>query len=109
MRRLLAVAVGSERLTMEHRPQLNRLRGWRVIGNLSVIAGLCLVPILASGQDRFDDRDRGRDTSRLAPGTMISVRTNAPIDSDRSDGRVYISACMLVTRPIRSRLRYCGG
>ena len=74
---------------MEHRPKLNRMRGWRVIGDLSVIAGLCLVPILASGQDRFDDRDRGRDMSRLDPGTMISVRTNAPIDSDRSDGRVY--------------------
>ena len=89
MRRLLAAAVGRERLTMENRPKLNRMRGWRVIADLSVIAGLCLVPILASGQDRFDDRDRGRDMSRLDPGTMISVRTNAPIDSDRSDGRVY--------------------
>ncbi len=65
------------------------MRGWRVIGGLSVIACLCLVPISALGQDRFDDRDRGRDISRLDPGTMISVRTNAPIDSDRSDGRVY--------------------
>jgi hypothetical protein len=89
MRSLSADAVEREGLTMERGSKLNRQGGRRVIRDLSLIAGLCLVPIVASGQDRFDDRDRGRDMSRLDPGTTIIVRTNAPIDSDRSDGRVY--------------------
>jgi len=38
--------------------------------------------------DRNWDQNRGMYT-RLEPGTMISIRTNDPIDVERRDNRVY--------------------
>jgi hypothetical protein len=35
------------------------------------------------------DRGRWSDVARLDPGTTITVRTNEPIDSSRTDYRVY--------------------
>jgi hypothetical protein len=61
-------------------------RSRQKIGTLPVLIALCLSPSLASAQERYE-RDRA-ELSRLDSGTMISVRTNGPIDADRS-GRVY--------------------
>jgi hypothetical protein len=47
---------------------------------------------VASAQDRDRDRERDRDRDRIArlePGTVIPVRTNQYIDSDKGDNRVY--------------------
>jgi hypothetical protein len=54
-------------------------------------AALWLVTAV-SAQDRDKDRDRDDDQARigrLALGTVIPVRTNEFIDSDKSDNRVY--------------------
>jgi hypothetical protein len=51
-----------------------------------------LVGSVASAQDRDRDGERDRDRDRIArldPGTVIPVRTNQYIDSDKGDNRVY--------------------
>ncbi len=59
-----------------------------------VLIGLCLLPQVISAQDR-----RGaRELTRLAPGTLISVRTNETIESSRVDYRVYSG---IVDRDVR--------
>jgi hypothetical protein len=52
----------------------------------ALIAGLCVPAAIA--QDRDRDRDAYRMT-RIEPGTMIAVRTNETIDTDRGDHRIY--------------------
>jgi hypothetical protein len=44
--------------------------------------------IPAQDRDRDRDGDRGR-VARLEPGTVIPVRTNEFIDSDKGDNRIY--------------------
>ena len=63
---------------------------------LVTVAGLVSTALLlvaaASAQDRDRDRDGDRDGDRIArlePGTIIVVRTNEFIDSDRGDHRIY--------------------
>src|ERR1019366_2479452 len=67
---------------------------------LVTVAGLVSTALLlvaaASAQDRDRDRDGDGDGDRdgdrivrLEPGTIIAVRTNEFIDSDRGDHRIY--------------------
>ncbi len=66
-------------------------------GLARAVAGVALVwaayvPPAALAQDR--DRDRYADRSydritRIEPGTIIAVRTNEFISTDRGDGRIY--------------------
>jgi hypothetical protein len=65
---------------------------------LKVAMGLAIFTLgfspLCSAQDRDRDRDRDWDRdrgvyTRLAPGTIIPIRTNTAIDVDRRDNRVY--------------------
>src|SRR4029078_6732526 len=53
-------------------------------------------PLIAKAQDQ--DRGRWNGVARLDPGTTITVRTNEPIDSSRTDYRVYTAT---VDRGIR--------
>jgi hypothetical protein len=64
------------------RPMAKRLASF-------AIAALTLLPG-AYAQDRDHDRDWDHDHfTRLAPGTVIPVRTMERIDVERSDNRVY--------------------
>jgi hypothetical protein len=65
--------------------------GKRGIAVAGLIATL-LAGSAASAQDRDRDRERDRDRDRIArldAGTVIPVRTNQYIDSDKGDKRVY--------------------
>jgi len=62
------------------------------------LAALCMLPAVSAQQnpDRDRDSDRGRDrdrdrdrATRIEPGTVLAVRTNQSIDSDRRDYQVY--------------------
>ena len=69
---------------------------------------LCLSP-LATAQDRDRDRDRARDEDRgrigrLEPGTVIPVRTNEFIDSNRGDKRIYHGVADQDVRGDRGRI-----
>ena len=59
-------------------------------GAIALLVALSILPTV-SAQDREDhDRDRDRDrVTRLDPGTMIAVRNNDTIDTDRRDNQVY--------------------
>ena len=70
-----------------------RLFSWKAVLAFGFISPIFL-PLFGSAQDRDRDRDRYWDNdrgiyTRLEPGTMIPVRTNEPINVDRSDNRVY--------------------
>jgi hypothetical protein len=52
-----------------------------------VLAVALGAPLIAKAQDQ--DRGRWSGVARLDPGTTITVRTNEPIDSSRTDYRVY--------------------
>jgi hypothetical protein len=54
-------------------------------------------PLIARAQDQ--DRGRWNDVARLDPGTTITVRTNEPIDTSRTDYRVYTAT---VDRGVRA-------
>jgi hypothetical protein len=70
----------------------------RVSRTGAVVLALALgAPLLARAQDQ--DRGRWNDVARLDPGTTITVRTNEPIDSSRTDYRVYTAT---VDRGIRA-------
>ena len=59
---------------------------------LATLGAFCF-PHMAQAQDSERDRDRDRDrVTRIEPGTVIVVRTNQAINSQRSDGRVYTGA-----------------
>jgi hypothetical protein len=60
-------------------------RTW--IGCLAVVFALWL-PTAASAQYGYGDRDRDRATE-IERGATIPVRTDQPIDAERSDNRVY--------------------
>ncbi|HTM15160.1 MAG TPA: hypothetical protein VL127_19695 [Bryobacteraceae bacterium] len=63
----------------------------RALSGASVALSLCLSPALfAQDHDRYRywDRERHRFT-RLEPGTIVAVRTNEPIDVERTDNRVF--------------------
>lgn len=56
-----------------------------------VVLALCLMPALF-GQDRDWDHywDRGRHIyTMLQPGTVVPVRTQEPIDVERTDNRIF--------------------
>ena len=59
----------------------------RKVGGIAVGLALGFSPLIASAQ-RDQNRDRAAYT-RLDPGMTISVRTNEPIDTNRTDYRVY--------------------
>jgi hypothetical protein len=70
------------------------------VKNLAIGAGLSTVLLLAPlcfAQERTGDRDRWRGDwdasrnmySRLEPGVEIPIRTNQPIDVNRTDNRVF--------------------
>jgi len=63
----------------------------RVLSASCVAAALCLSPALfAQDHDRDRDWDRDRNLfTRLEPGTVIAVRTEDPIDVERTDNRVF--------------------
>jgi len=63
----------------------------RVLSASCVAAALCLSPALfAQDHDRNRDWDRDRNQfTRLEPGTVIAVRTEDPIDVERTDNRVF--------------------
>ncbi len=79
---------------------------WKVPIGLGLFALFVSLPLCsAQDRDRYGDRDRGRDWdqgrgmyTRLEPGTMIPIRTNQPIDVERSDNRVYYG---IVDRDVR--------
>jgi hypothetical protein len=57
----------------------------------AVVLALCAVPALFAqdgDRDRYWDRDRGVYTM-LQPGTVVPVRTQEPIDVERTDNRVF--------------------
>jgi hypothetical protein len=59
---------------------------------VAFLAALCMLPAASAQQnpdrDRDSDRDRDRAT-RIEPGTVLAVRTNQSIDSDKRDYQVY--------------------
>ena len=59
-------------------------------GAIALLLALSVLPNV-SAQDRDEhDRDRDRDrVTRLDPGTMIAVRNDDTIDTDRRDNQVY--------------------
>ena len=60
----------------------------RVSRTGAVVLAVALgAPLIAKAQDQ--DRGRWSGVARLDPGTTITVRTNEPIDSSRTDYRVY--------------------
>jgi hypothetical protein len=63
----------------------------RILSGSCVAAALCLSPALfAQDHDRDRDWDRDRNQfTRLEPGTVIAVRTEDPIDVERTDNRVF--------------------
>jgi hypothetical protein len=63
----------------------------KVLSASCVAAALCLSPALfAQDHDRDRDWDRDRNLfTRLEPGTVIAVRTEDPIDVERTDNRVF--------------------
>ncbi len=62
----------------------------RFLGTVSILAALSIVLPVASAQDQNRDEHRDNDrTTRIDRGTVIPVRTNNTIDSDRADGQVY--------------------
>jgi len=72
----------------------------RVSRTGAVVLALALggsLTLTARAQDRYQDRWNG--VARLDPGTTITVRTNEPIDSSRTDYRVYTAT---VDRGVRS-------
>ena len=70
----------------------------RVSRTGAVVLALALVaPLIARAQDQ--GRGRWNDVARIDPGTTITVRTNEPIDSSRTDYRVYTAT---VDRGIRA-------
>jgi len=59
----------------------------RALSGTSIILSLCLAPALfAQDRDRYGNGDR---FTRLEPGTTIAVRTDQPIDVERTDNRVF--------------------
>jgi len=61
----------------------------RCAGGIAIVLALCILPNV-SAQDRDHDRDPDRErVTRLEPGTMIAVRTNETIDTDRRDNQIY--------------------
>jgi len=65
--------------------------GFTKLSGTCTILTLLLSPALFA-QDRDRDRDWDRDRNqftRLQPGTVISVRTEDPIDVERTDNRVF--------------------
>ena len=70
----------------------------RVSRTGAVVLALALgAPLIARAQDQ--GRGRWNDVARIDPGTTITVRTNEPIDSSRTDYRVYTAT---VDRGIRA-------
>src|SRR4029077_14741149 len=60
----------------------------RVSRTGAVVLALALgAPLIARAQDQ--GRGRWNGVARIDPGTTITVRTNEPIDSSRTDYRVY--------------------
>src|SRR5579872_6237293 len=63
-------------------------KAYGVLGALLVAA--LFIPLAARAQDRDRDRDDDRDRmTRIEPGTIVAVRTNETIDTDRHDNQVY--------------------
>src|SRR2546425_1071087 len=68
------------------------LRGLaRAVAGVALVWAIC-APNAVLAQDR--DRDRYADRSydritRMEPGTIIAIRTNEFISTDRGDGRIY--------------------
>ena len=62
----------------------------RMLSGSFVAAALCLSPALFAQDhpDRYWDHDRNQFT-RLEPGTVIAVRTDEPINVERTDNRVF--------------------
>jgi hypothetical protein len=78
---------------------------WKFAAGLGLFALFVSAPLgSAQDRDRYGDRDRSswdQDRgmyTRLDPGTTIPVRTNQPIDVERSDNRVYYG---IVDRDVR--------
>jgi len=61
------------------------------LSGASVVLSLCLSPALFAQDDaRYRDWDQTRQRfTRLEPGTIVAVRTNEPIDVERTDNRVF--------------------
>src|ERR1700689_3829090 len=78
----------------------NAMRNGTLRGLCAIaVAGGFYLPQTAQAQDGDRERERDRDrVARIEPGTVITVRTNEPIDSRRSDGRVYTG---VVERDVR--------
>jgi hypothetical protein len=77
------------------------LQSLRFLG-VAFLAALCMLPAASAQQnpdrDRDSDRDRDRDrdhdrdrdrSTRIESGTLLAVRTNQSIDSNRRDYQVY--------------------
>src|SRR5437868_11494804 len=68
----------------------------RILG-VAFLAAFCMLPAASAQQNpdrdrdyRDQDRDRDQDRyTRIEPGTLLRVRTNQNIDSDRTDYQVY--------------------
>jgi hypothetical protein len=60
----------------------------KLISGLGLAGALLTLPAMAQNRERYADRDR-RDLTRIETGTLIPVRTNETIDTDRRDYQVY--------------------
>src|SRR5438477_169419 len=57
---------------------------------MSLMLGAALYLSVVGVSAQYDNRDRASDPiSRVEPGATISVRTNATIDADARDSRIY--------------------
>ena len=65
----------------------------RFLSGVTLGTALFVTPMIqAQNRDRDFDRDRryeGDRITRIQPGTNVTVRTDAPIDVERRDNRVY--------------------
>jgi hypothetical protein len=64
-------------------------------------------PLMARARDQ--ERGRWNDIARIDPGTTITVRTNEPIDSSRTDYRVFTATVDRGVRADNGDLAIPGG
>lgn len=94
-------------MTYERNEYFEKSLAERILIGAAVIAALCVVPV-SSGQERDRDKDKDRIT-KIDPGTLIAVRTNETIDTDKKDDLMYTGFVDQDVRGENGRLTIPGG